>query len=191
MFCPNCKKETEAITIFVKGEEVNHCAYCGNTISTTAPDFSSKNFAILNRVLVAEDSRLLQEISRDAILEHKIAKDVVVCSHGGEMVESYAKALRERKPFNLMVVDINMPVLGGLSASVAIRAMERGLHISPPVPILFFTVSQLTEEMRRFFLLVKPAVYLYKGEVAEPERLATRLVKGIFKLYQQTGKKSP
>lgn len=183
-FCPRCKKTVETITIYVKGDEVQHCAECGNTVTTSVYKTEWSGIKKLERILVAEDSKLMRDIAGDTISNMNVAKEVIFCSNGAELIEKYARFIKEKKNCDLLIIDINMPVLGGLSASVAIRFFERGLDLSP-TPILFFTVTEMTEEMRKFFQFVKPAVYLHKGDITSAEKLSQRLSGGIVKLLSE------
>jgi PAS domain S-box-containing protein len=71
------------------------------------------------RVLVAEDNPVNQKVA-GKILE-KLGCEVVVVSDGKQAVEAVFD-----KPFDLVLMDVQMPVLDGLQATRDIRAREKG-----------------------------------------------------------------
>ncbi len=86
------------------------------------------------RVLLAEDSPVNRKLAR-AVLE-KQGHRVTEARDGREAV-----AIAARQPFDLVLMDVQMPEMDGLQATRAIRAAERstGLH----VPILALTAHAL------------------------------------------------
>jgi CheY-like chemotaxis protein len=72
------------------------------------------------RVLIAEDSRVNQMVV--ARLLERIGHTVVVASDGREAVEAF-----QREPFDLVLMDVQMPEMDGVQATLAIRALEAGL----------------------------------------------------------------
>jgi CheY-like chemotaxis protein len=70
------------------------------------------------RVLVAEDNPVNQKVA-GKILE-KLGCEVVVVSDGKQAVDAVFE-----KPFDLVLMDVQMPVLDGLQATRDIRAREK------------------------------------------------------------------
>lgn len=91
------------------------------------------------RVLVAEDNLTNQRVLR-GILERAGHEATVACD--GEQ----ALALLEgaEPGFDMLILDMNMPQLGGLDVVKAYRFMERG----PRVPIIVLTANATHEAMR-------------------------------------------
>lgn len=81
-------------------------------------------------ILIVEDNSLNQDIER-TIIEEKGAI-VKIADHGGEAVD----ILKEEK-FDLILMDIHMPVMGGYDAALAIRELKNGLN----VPIIAMTAD--------------------------------------------------
>jgi DNA-binding NarL/FixJ family response regulator len=92
------------------------------------------------RLLIADDHEAIRKGVR-SILAHRT--DIEVCGEATNGREAIDKAV-ELKP-DLIIMDINMPVLGGFAASQEIR------QLMPEVPILFFSVHEsrrMVEEAR-------------------------------------------
>ncbi|MBI3177386.1 MAG: GAF domain-containing protein [Chloroflexi bacterium] len=94
------------------------------------------------RVLVAEDNLLNQRVIAGILKSRGCA--VTLVENGREMV---ARARREK--FDLIVVDVQMPELDGLSAIAEIRARERlsGGH----VPVVVVTAYAMDRDRERSF----------------------------------------
>ena len=92
------------------------------------------------RILLAEDNRVNQRVAL-RILE-KQGHTVVVVGDGQAALTALAQA-----PFDLVLMDIQMPVLDGLAATAAIRAQEQtqGTH----VPIIAMTAHAMRGDRER------------------------------------------
>jgi len=76
------------------------------------------------RVLLVEDNPVNRRVA-SGLLKRR-GHDVTVALHGGE-----ALALLERNTFDIVLMDLQMPVMGGIDATIAIRAREQvsGGHV--------------------------------------------------------------
>jgi two-component system sensor histidine kinase/response regulator len=92
------------------------------------------------RILLAEDNPVNQKIARK-ILE-RMGCEVVSALDGAEALELWSS-----QKFDLILMDVQMPVLDGLSATRRLREMEatRGTR----TPILALTANVLTEDIAR------------------------------------------
>jgi len=81
------------------------------------------------RILLAEDNRVNQRLAT-RLLE-KQGHIVTLAANGEEAVAAWAEADREA-PFDLVFMDVQMPVLDGLQATTAIRKGEEktGRHVA-------------------------------------------------------------
>jgi PAS domain S-box-containing protein len=92
------------------------------------------------RILVAEDNRVNAMLA--VRLLEKRGHQVQVASDGREALEELKKA-----DFDLVLMDVQMPVMGGFEATAAVREMEKatGKHI----PIVALTAHAVTGDRER------------------------------------------
>ncbi len=92
------------------------------------------------RILLAEDNTVNQRLAV-RILEKRGHSAVVACN-GKEAV-----ALLEREPFDLVLMDLEMPEMSGFEATAAIRARER--ESGRRIPILALTAHAMKGDRER------------------------------------------
>jgi CheY-like chemotaxis protein len=92
------------------------------------------------RILLAEDNAVNQRVAR-AILEK--AGHTVIVAYNGEN----ALSMWENQPFDLILMDVQMPDIDGFEATARIRAREKesGAHI----PIIAMTAHAMTGDRER------------------------------------------
>lgn len=96
------------------------------------------------RVLVAEDNANNRRII-GMVLE-LIGANVTYAEDGQQACDAFA-----REPFDLILMDVQMPVLDGLSATRNIRASERRRG-SPLVPIIVLSANAMTHQVTEALL---------------------------------------
>lgn len=96
------------------------------------------------RVLVAEDNMVNQEVvSRMLKLEH--INDITFAKDGREAVDCVKEALEQRRNFNLVFMDIQMPNVDGLEATQIIRQLG---YTAPIVALTAFAEDSNVKECR-------------------------------------------
>jgi signal transduction histidine kinase/CheY-like chemotaxis protein len=94
------------------------------------------------RVLVAEDNAVNQALAR-RLLE-KRGHTVVIAENGRAAVDAL-----EREAFDLILMDVQMPVLGGLEAAACIRERERAAGCGARIPIIALTANAIAGDRER------------------------------------------
>ncbi|MBI3609094.1 MAG: hypothetical protein HY204_00115 [Nitrospirae bacterium] len=59
-----------------------------------------------------------------ALLKMKLTQSVVTTKNGREFVASFTKRLAENKSVDLVILNLEMPAMGGITAARVMRAME-------------------------------------------------------------------
>ncbi len=95
------------------------------------------------RILLVEDNDLNQEIAATVLEEAGCAVDVA--SDGAEAVEKVRKCADD--PYDLVLMDIQMPVLDGIEATKIIRAMDDPRLAQ--LPIVAMTANAFEEDRQR------------------------------------------
>ena len=91
------------------------------------------------RVLFVEDEELARE--KLAKLLSKLFKEVVLASNGLEGLEKYEKSKITNEKIDLIISDINMPIMNGL------EMLERIREIDTIIPLIFTTARSESENL--------------------------------------------
>jgi len=116
-------------------------------------------------ILVAEDNKINQELVR-RLLE-KRNHNVTVVDNGLEALEAF-----KNQEFDLILMDVQMPVMGGYDATSAIRDVEFGRDVR--IPIIALT-AHATERDRQDCL--NAGMDLYLSKPIDPDRLYSTIEK--------------
>lgn len=90
------------------------------------------------RILLAEDNRINALLAK-SLLERS-GCDVVAVANGAEAIEALIAA-----PYDLVLMDVHMPIMDGLDATRAIRAMGGAYN---NLPIIALTAAAMEEDRR-------------------------------------------
>jgi len=132
----------------------------------------STDFSILKhkKILLCDDHELNLEITK-FMLENK-AMEVICAKNGQEAVQQYVES--EVGELAAILMDIRMPVMDGLQATMKIRSYNRG--DSQSIPIIALTANALDEEER---VCIEAGMNARLTKPIEPTKLHTALVKYI------------
>ena len=135
------------------------------------------------RVLMAEDNPTNQLVARSVLEKFGIVPDVV--GNGVEAID----ALR-RAPYDLVLMDMHMPEMGGIEATQVIRAMP---DATGRIPIVALTANAFAEDVER---CRKAGMNGYVAKPFRREDLIAVMGAAVdgrdgFARYEKTAPKSP
>ncbi|HVI68524.1 MAG TPA: ATP-binding protein [Bradyrhizobium sp.] len=110
-------------------------------------------------VLVAEDNEINALLIRSLL--NRLGHQAVIATNGEAALESWLAARSAGAPYDLVLMDIQMPELDGIETAKRIRASE-GSEPGPRTPILALTANTLIEDRYACFeagmdgFLIKP-----------------------------------
>ena len=110
-------------------------------------------------ILVAEDNQINALLIRSLL--SKLGHQAIITSDGNEALESWLAAKSAGSPYDLVLMDIQMPNLDGIETTKRIRSLEAG-QPDRRTPILALTANTLVEDRYACFeagmdgFLIKP-----------------------------------
>ena len=125
------------------------------TEAATAPALTSRGLS----VLVAEDNEINALLMRSLLT--RLGHQAVITTNGEEALESWLAAKSAGTPYDLVLMDIQMPGLDGIETTKRIRVREAA-GAGRRTPILALTANTLVEDRYACFeagmdgFLVKP-----------------------------------
>ena len=138
----------------------------------------------LETVITVEDSSLISALLNDMLVEQGLTNRVIPCKNGYEFLARFIRERQAGTPLGLVVMDVKMPVLNGISSAVAMRAHEKAQG-QEEVPLLFFTSKRCDETFRKIMMHCAPAMYINKGASSSPVQLQERINKVIRQLLRE------
>jgi CheY-like chemotaxis protein len=93
-------------------------------------------------ILLVEDNLLNQRIVMFSLKKYNY--DVIIANNGVEAVEKF----REQK-YDVILMDIMMPIMDGLEATVKIREIENNENITVRTPIIALTANTMDNDREK------------------------------------------
>ncbi len=94
------------------------------------------------KVLLAEDNVVNQKIASFNL--KKLGYSIVIAENGEMAVQKF-----QQEKFDLILMDIQMPVMNGFDASIKIREIEKENPESDPIPIIALTANAMKGDMEK------------------------------------------
>jgi PAS domain S-box-containing protein len=100
------------------------------------PEMSMKAEEKKQKILLAEDNKINQQVALRLLLKLGYRADVVV--NGNEVIDAFNK-----NQYDLIFMDCRMPAMDGYTASQEIRKLEKENQVLNPIPIIAMTAHAL------------------------------------------------
>lgn len=95
-------------------------------------------------ILVAEDNLINQKVAMMNLKQ--LGHEVEIAINGRMAVEMFKSG-----DYDLILMDLQMPVLDGINATIEIRKIEKENNVKNPIKIIAITANALTEDKNRCF----------------------------------------
>lgn len=99
------------------------------------------------RILIADDSQLNIELISDIL---KPYGEIVFVNDGFQAITEFQSALKNKNPFDLICLDIEMPYLDGISTLFSIRDSEKQENIKQSVIFMITSSKDITNILDSF-----------------------------------------
>lgn len=179
--CPSCGEGVYTYAVQKEGTTEIRCSACGFPLSVDA----GPPRRALDCIMIADDDRFFLTLLTDLLNERGLTTNVIACESGTKFLSLAAERFHQALPIKLAILDIIMQPLDGIATAVALRALEKGLKVAQPTPILFLSAARSDDTLKMLIGRCQPALYLNKGSSATPDELGPRLEKVIGYLLEQ------
>ncbi len=182
-YCLCCNEEVPFNT-FERNESLEFtCMYCGFILDIKKL-YEPQKPVEKGYALIADDSKYTRKIIEDMLNEKKYSDNVLSFENGLELISAYSKLLKDKQPVHIAIIDLNMPVMDGLTAARTIRSLETQNN-SKAVPVIFFSGEKADDNLRKQMEDLAPANYMNKGADPNPDALASRVESLISYLMEK------
>ena len=123
------------------------------------------------RILLAEDDFVTRKFMCNFLSKYGEC-DVTV--DGMEAVEAFTMAMEEGKPYDLVCLDIMMPIMDGYQALVGIRKLEAELNIPEEKAVKVIMATALSDE-KNVKMAYELGCSIYSGKPIDQERFEDSL----------------
>jgi two-component system sensor histidine kinase/response regulator len=121
------------------------------------------------RVLLAEDNRINQQVATELLQEVGVLVDL---ADNGMVALQKCQALPGGSTFDLILMDVQMPVMDGLAATLAIKALPGWRS----TPIIAMTANAMNADLQR---CVDAGMVDFVSKPIEPEQLFKAIVRCV------------
>jgi CheY-like chemotaxis protein len=173
-YCLCCGEEVPFNVIVREEHSQETCQYCGFVLGVKKEAVKKDQAAPADCILLAEDTPLTRDILKAMLFQRKLAKAVQAFGDGQQLVSEFTKRLTAKAPVDMIILDLQMPVMDGIATARVIRNLEEKFKITR-IPILFFSARKCDDSLKKQMALYNPAVYLNKGSDTDPEILLERI----------------
>jgi CheY-like chemotaxis protein len=168
-FCICCGEDVPYSRRTRDGNEELTCVHCGFVVGTRRESSGAADC-----IITADDTASVRELLKGLLLNKGLAETVIAAENGQEFVGIFSQRLADHQPVDLVILDLEMPVMGGVSAARVMRAVEDKYH-ARRTPILFFSSQKCDDALKRQLGVFAPASYVNKGSSPHFDDLVERI----------------
>ncbi|MDY0059476.1 MAG: hypothetical protein RBU45_06675 [Myxococcota bacterium] len=117
-------------------------------------------------ILIADPQREQRDRLALSLMTTGLAARVLPSENGRRLITEYARALRREDSVVAIVLEVSLPIVGGKTASIAMRCLEQAFE-QPPAPILFHSDKPEDANLQRVMAYVKRSRFLPRGEALQ------------------------
>jgi len=173
-YCLCCGENVPCNVILRDERKMVICAYCGFTLGVERL-WEAKEVSVETYALIAEDSDFARKLLKGLVSKANLASEVIAVTNGLELITEFKKLQNKNVKINFAIIDLNMPVMDGVTAASIIRSLEEDEDDVAKIPIVFFSAIKADEALRKQMELLAPAHYLNKGSDPDPRGLVDRI----------------
>jgi len=130
------------------------------------------------KILIVEDDFMVRQVLRDILEEYGLV-DIAV--NGEEAVQAFRVAWRKDEPYDLLCMDIMMPIMDGNEALIKIREIELSIGIIGSNEVKVIMISALDDAKTVVKAYSKGGATSYIVKPIEKERLINEMrAIGVF-----------
>jgi CheY-like chemotaxis protein len=178
--CLCCGEEVETTLVNRHGTIEVVCIYCGFVVHQYLEKESGEKETEEKKpdsalvVMVAEDSEATRKLVEITLRETDFISEVSTFENGRAFVKAAAERIQGSKPLDVVILDIEMPIIDGFGAARFLRSFEEKFKTKRH-PILFFSSRKADENLKKRMALFAPVRYLNKGSTKDPDELMERV----------------
>jgi CheY-like chemotaxis protein len=169
-YCLCCGEEVPYNRIAREGNTELTCIYCGFVLDIKMEEPSQA----ADCILTADDVPFIRELLKGMLIKKGLTRTVIAVENGQEFVVAFNQRLAENRPVDLAILDLEMPVMDGVTAARVMRSIEEKYRLAR-TPILFFSSMKCDEALKKQLSVFAPASYVNKGSSTDPAHLVERI----------------
>ena len=135
-------------------------------------------------VIVADDSASVRQLLQGALLNTRMAKEVLLFEDGIEFIKGYLERVTAQESIDLAILDLNMPKMDGTMTAKVMRFIEEQFRLKP-IPILFFSSDKADESLKKKLRQFLPASYMNKSSEGDPQKMADRVIQVVMNILKR------
>ena len=178
-FCICCGEDVPCNRITRDGNEELTCVHCGFVVGTPEPPPQAARC-----IITVDDVASVRNLLKGLLINRRLADMVMTAGNGQEFIGLLNARLADHQPVDMVILDLEMPVMDGVAAARLMRALEEKYR-APRPPILFFSARKCDEALKRQLDLFAPSSYFNKGTSTRFDDLVERIDQLVTHLLNQ------